>query len=114
MATTTRRDLTGPILDALGTLVPDPSRDNQKVRPAFTVHALASAIKANPSATETALRKLQRAGKVVIRHHRSGDVLYKLSDQFRPGVAQLDVSTPRKSRGERPKGGRKVHMTGAF
>lgn len=113
---TARRDLTVPIFAALSTRLPDPSRDDELTRVAYTVHALAREIGATAGSTESTLRKLQRAGKVTVRHTSAGDVLYKLTDeqhiawQSQSGAIHL----PRKTRGERPKGGRKIRMTGAY
>lgn len=111
------------ILAALAIKVTDPERGT--VLPAYTVHALAREIGANPSRVEAELRTLKRAGKVVVRVTRANDVLYKLADKQdaqwqaqqgidRPPYRTIDEQQNVLHKRSRKLGGRHIHITGWF
>lgn len=80
-ARTSEPSLRGEIEYLLQNRAPDFERA-ELVGTAWTVEAIAEELAADPSAIRSELQKLRREGRVTIRRHRSGVVLWKLTDDL--------------------------------
>ena len=77
---TSEPSLRGEIEYLLGNRQPDFERDCALVATAWTVEALAEELRADPQDIQQELYKLMQEGRVLFRMPRSGERLWKLTD----------------------------------
>lgn len=79
---TSEPSLRGEIEYLLNNRMPDAERDCAMIGTAWTLEAIAQELGADPEAVHRELNGLQREGRVHTRRPRSGEVLYKLTDDL--------------------------------